>query len=85
MNGERNIAFASKKPGDGRISMPVLFVHASYDWICDTQTSRLAEPMRENCSDLTEKIIDCGHWIAQEKGEELNTVLAEWIGDKLAV
>lgn len=85
MNGERNIAFASKAPGNGKISIPVLFIHASYDWICDTQTSRLAEPMRENCSDLTERIIDCGHWIAQEKGEELNAVLADWIGNKLAV
>lgn len=85
MNGQRNIAFASKATDGGKISMPVLFIHAAYDWICDTTSGSLADPMRESCSDLTEKTIDCGHWMVQEKGGEVNAILAEWINHKLAV
>jgi hypothetical protein len=38
----------------------------------DTQ---LAEPMRENCRDLTEATVASGHWMAQEKPMEVNAQL----------
>ena len=38
----------------GQIELPVLFLHGAYDWVCETDHSRLAEPMRAACSDLTE-------------------------------
>jgi hypothetical protein len=44
--------------------MPVLFLHAANDLVCDTTGSRLAEPMREYCADLTEVVIQSGHWMA---------------------
>ena len=33
--------------------MPVLFLHAEHDSVCETVASRLAEPMRRECRDLT--------------------------------
>jgi soluble epoxide hydrolase/lipid-phosphate phosphatase len=35
--------------------------------------------MRELCKNLTEERIDCGHWMAQEKPEELNKILWKWL------
>jgi hypothetical protein len=44
--------------------MPVLFMHGAYDYVCETIDSRLAEPMRANCANLTEVTIPSGHWMA---------------------
>ena len=35
--------------------------------------------MRENCSNLKEAIIDSGHWMAQEKPDEVNITIKEWL------
>ena len=50
----------------GGAGEPVLFLHAAYDWVCETRRSRLAEPMRTACSNLTEADTHTGHWMAQE-------------------
>ena len=57
MNHARNIAYARTAPDDGRLSMPVLFLHGAYDYTCETIDSRLAEPMRGPCADLTEVVV----------------------------
>lgn len=67
----------------GQLSLPVLFVHARWDRVCDTVDSALADPMRAACGDLTEVTIDAGHWVAQEQPEEVNEAIAEWL--KVAV
>ena len=60
--------------------MPSLFVHANYDYVCDTTSSpKFAASTNKACKNLTEKRIDCGHWMAQEKPDELNSVLKEWL------
>lgn len=78
MNHERNNAYASERP-DARLAMPVLFVHAAYDYVCETMTSTLAEPMRALCDNLTEKTLPCGHWVAQERPQALNLLLNNWL------
>ena len=83
MNHERNVAFARSAKNDGKLTMPVLFLHATYDYTCDTTGSRLADPMREDCSDLTEVIVESGHWMAQEKPIAVNAALAKWLARKL--
>ncbi len=35
--------------------------------------------MRAACSDLTERLIYSGHWMAQERPTEVNAVLVEWL------
>ena len=83
MNAERNIAFAAEAPDGGRIDLPVLFIHGAYDSVCETLHSRLAEPMRAACADLTEATALTGHWMAQEKPAVVNAALARWLALKL--
>lgn len=74
MNGARNIEFARRAPDGGAIAMPVLFLHAEHDYVCETVASRLAEPMRRDCRDLTGVTVASGHWMAQETGA------IKWVG-----
>jgi len=83
MNHDRNIAYAAKAVNGGRLSMPVLFLHGAHDLTCDTTGSRLAEPMREYCADLTEVVVQSGHWMAQECPVAVNAALAKWLATKL--
>lgn len=81
MNAAANMAYAAKAAD--RIAVPALFLHAAYDYICETVDSRLAEPMRANVPDLAEVVVESGHWMAQEKPREVNAALAKWLAAKL--
>ena len=83
MNAERNIDYAARARDGGRLSLPVLFLHAEYDYTCETVQSRLAEPMRRDCRDLTEVVVASGHWMAQEKPRVVNAALARWLATRL--
>jgi pimeloyl-ACP methyl ester carboxylesterase len=83
MNHARNVAFASRSVNGGRLAMPVLFLHGAYDYTCETLVSRLAEPMRQDCGDLTEVVAPSGHRMAQEKPVAVNAALAKWLAGKL--
>ncbi len=78
MNAARNIDYA-KPAASNPLHMPVLFLHASHDYVCATVNTRLPEPMRNACRNLTEVTIDSGHWMAQEKPIEVNAALAQWL------
>jgi pimeloyl-ACP methyl ester carboxylesterase len=80
MNWKQNLAYAARAKANWRLKMPVLFIHAAYDYVCETLVSSLAEPMRAHCDDLTEATIASGHWMAQEKPVEVNAALAKWLG-----
>jgi pimeloyl-ACP methyl ester carboxylesterase len=82
-NPEANTAYQAKAVNNGRVAMPALFLHASYDYTCETIDSSLAEPMRKACSDLTEAEVATGHWMAQEDPVAVNAALARWIVTKL--
>jgi pimeloyl-ACP methyl ester carboxylesterase len=82
MNAEANIAFAARAKPNWRLAMPVLFLHGAYDYICETIDSRLAEPMRANCVNLSEATVLSGHWMAQEKPIDVNSALAKWLAAK---
>lgn len=83
MNHEANGAYAKRAPNGGKLAMPVLFLHGLHDYTCETVNSRLAEPMRAHCADLTEVVVKSGHWMAQEKPIEVNTALARWLATRL--
>jgi pimeloyl-ACP methyl ester carboxylesterase len=83
MNHKANGAYAKRARDGGKLAMPVLFLHGAYDTTCETMTSRLAEPMRRDCSDLTEVVVKSGHWMAQERPVEVNAALARWLAAKL--
>jgi pimeloyl-ACP methyl ester carboxylesterase len=44
--------------------------------------STLAEPMRRDCSELTEVVVKSGHWMAQEQPVAVNAALAKWLAAK---
>jgi len=81
MNHGQNEAYSAMVVSDGLLDLPVLFLHALYDYTCETTNSRMAEPMRGLCPDLTEYTLQTGHWMAQEKPTEVNGHLARWLAD----
>ncbi len=82
VNDAANIAFAAEAPHGGRISLPVLFVHAAWDVVCETLHSRLAEPMRAACSDLSEETIAGGHTVMLECPDDVNHAIAAWVASR---
>jgi len=83
MNHARNLAYASQSVNDGRLDMPVLFLHARDDFVCETIDSRLAEPMRAACRSLNEVVVNSGHWMAQEQPLAVNVALTRWLAAQL--
>jgi pimeloyl-ACP methyl ester carboxylesterase len=79
MNHIVNAEYAKTAQNDGYLDMPVLFLNAQYDYVCECTHSRLAEPMRTYCRNLTEETIRSGHWMAQEKSVEVNATLVKWL------
>jgi pimeloyl-ACP methyl ester carboxylesterase len=73
------MAYAAEAPDDGRLAMPVLFVHAAWDATCDTVHSRLADPMRASCAHLTEVTIEAGHEVMLERPDEVSEALETWL------
>ena len=51
MNWKANLAYAERAKAHWRLEMPVLFLHAEYDYICETIVSRArradARPLRQ--------------------------------------
>ena len=82
MNHAANTAYGEL--GSVTLELPVLFIGARHDYVCETVTSRLAEPMRERCSNLSEAVVDAGHWVAQERPAEVNALLARWLASFVA-
>lgn len=82
MNHEVNMNYAKNALDQGRLTMPVLFMPARYDSVCESVDSPLARPMRAKCSNLTETIVDSGHWMAQECPQAVNGALEAWLNIK---
>ena len=78
VNHDYNAAF-SAKVRSAPITKPVLFFHGEYDYVCQTATGTLADPMRARCSKLTEVFVKSGHWMAQERPIEVNAGLTHWL------
>jgi len=83
MNHKVNAEYAKSAKNNGYLDMPVLFLNARYDYVCECTHSRLAEPMRTYCRNLTELTIRSGHWMAQEKPLEVNAALVQWLVTKV--
>jgi len=82
MNDNANLAFAAEAPNFGRLELPVLFLHAAWDSNCETVNSRLADPMRADCSDLTEVVIEAGHELMLEQPDKVNSEIEKWLSGK---
>ncbi|MEM9609515.1 MAG: alpha/beta hydrolase [Actinomycetota bacterium] len=84
LNHEANERYAAEAVDDGALSLPVLFLAARFDATLEcTRNQRLLEPMRAACADLTERTVDSGHWMAQERPHEVNAGLVAWLRDRV--
>ena len=79
MNHAANLVYANKSVNEGLLDLPVLFLAAQYDYVCEAITSELAQPMRKLCKILDEVVIYSGHWMAQERPAEVNFALSRWL------
>lgn len=85
MNHEVNTAYAKTALDEGLLSMPALFIAARYDSVCESVDSPLTRPMRAKCSNLTERIVDSGHWMAQECPGAVNDILETWLTEHVGM
>jgi len=83
MNHARNREHAGRALNGGQLDMPVLFLHGQFDATCETVTSRLADPMRKDCTKLSEATVPSGHWMAQEQPAAVNGAIARWLAREL--
>ena len=79
MNHAANAAYTARAVNDGFLDMPVLFLVAEYDYVCECVDSKLPQPMREYCRNLTERSVRSGHWMAQEKPLDVNNAIVNWL------
>ena len=82
-NHGANADYAARAVDGGRLRMPALFLGARFDAICEVVSSRMAEPQRAHIDDLTERLLDCGHWMPQERPAAVNAALVAWLRDRL--
>lgn len=68
--------------GASRIEVPSLYIGAEHDVILPPSS---ADGMEDFISDLEKyTVMDSGHWTQQEKPEEVNRVIIEWLNRKIA-
>lgn len=85
INWYRNIdrnAEAHPTVGSQKLELPCLMVTAEWDMALRPE---LAAGMPATCSDLEIHGIEgCGHWTQQEKPDELNAILVDWLERRFA-
>ena len=85
LNDDANLAYANEAPNFGRLSLPVLFLHAAWDTVCDSANTALADPMRADCADLSEVTIEGGHELQLDRPDEVNAALEGWLIEKALI
>lgn len=78
LNDDANIAYAKTALNNGKLNQPVLFVNDEYEPFSNINLSKVGDPMREACSNLT--VIDqpSGHWLPLERKSELTETIRSW-------
>ena len=82
LNDTANLAYAHTAPDSGHLHQPVLFVNGDWDALCDISQSRLGDPMRSTCPDLTVANLPAGHWLPLERKAELTDTIRSWLKTK---
>jgi pimeloyl-ACP methyl ester carboxylesterase len=84
LNDRANIAYAHEAPDGGRLHQPVLFINSDLDGLCDITRSRLGDPMKAACTNLTITGLKTGHWLPLERKNELVQSIRSWVSTKRA-
>ena len=80
MNGTKNDDYAKELGGFTSITKPVLFIAGENDSVLTPETN---SHNAMACTNLTEKSLPTGHWMAMEKPDEVNQAIFNWIDDKI--
>jgi pimeloyl-ACP methyl ester carboxylesterase len=59
-----------------KVTKPALMIYGKYDIVPETDMSGYVD-------DLESHTLECGHWIQQEKPEETNAILVEWLDRRM--
>jgi len=59
-----------------KVTLPALMIHGKYDIVPELDIS-------EYVPDLETHMLECGHWIQQEKPDETNAILIEWLNRRM--
>jgi pimeloyl-ACP methyl ester carboxylesterase len=82
LNDRANIAYAPTAHDGGRLHQPVLFVNGDFDGLCDLSLSRIGDPMRGACADLSITYQPAGHWLPLERKAALTENILSWTRTK---
>lgn len=83
LNWYRNAmqSFGAISKTSGELNMPCLYIGAEHDVVLPPSSS---DGMEDFIDDLEKKTIaDSGHWTQQEKPDEVNEILIDWLGRKV--
>jgi pimeloyl-ACP methyl ester carboxylesterase len=79
LNDAANIGYLHSAPEGGQLRQPSLFINGEWDAICDIKRSRLGEPMRCACVDLSVTNLPAGHWLPLERKTEVVEAIRAWL------
>lgn len=84
LNSDVNAEYTKSAKNNGVLEFPVLYIDAKHDGICSPSTSsKMAELQRQTCKDLKYETVESGHWAQMEKPDQVNEIIAKWLGDKI--
>lgn len=65
---------------NGNLQMPVLFIHAEYDAVCQTvHNPKLMSEMRSHCEYLQEFVVKTAHWGMLERPADTSAGVVRWL------
>ena len=81
-NHARDYAFLKNHPANPVIQQPSLFIGGTKDLVLKMFRGDVVAAMKPNLADLRgcHLLEGCGHWTQQERPEEVNRHLIEWLG-----
>jgi pimeloyl-ACP methyl ester carboxylesterase len=81
-NWHRDHAFLTTHPASMTIAQPSLYIGGTKDLVLKMSPGDMLAAMKENLSDLRGATLleDCGHWTQQERPDEVNALLLDWLG-----
>lgn len=81
LNHSANEQYSTKEViNNGKLKMPVLFIHTEYDAIAQTvHNEKTMTRMRADCENLQEFTLKAGHWGMLERPTETNAGVVEWL------
>lgn len=79
LNNDANMAYAKTALNDGKLSLPVLYINDLYEPFSNINQSKIGDPMRKACSNLTVINQQSGHWVTLERKSELTKDIRDWL------